>query len=434
MLPIARHAEFRHGWRVLVASLLGVACGASPLPFSSMPFFLGPLHQHFGWSFAEISAGLTIYGIIGALLAPYFGSLGDRYGVRIVALGSTFAFGLVFASFALTPGSIGGFYTLWVLVGLVGIGSTPVTWSRGVNLWFFRNRGLALGIVLLGTALAAIVLPKLTVFYVDRFGWRAAFVLLALLPLLVAFPVAVLWFREPRPGERPPELNAAGGGASGLPGVTLRSAIRNYRFWVLLASILIISTAYGGAHIHFFEMLKMHGIPSEEAGTIFVCLGLSIAATRVFAGFLLDRFWAPLVTLPLLSLPAVACWLLAGPSLTAPTAFLCAALLGFASGAETDLVAYFASRYFGMAHYGKIYGVLYMTFGIGSAISPPIYGHVRDVTGNYRLALLGAGIAFVVGAAILLTMGRYPTLPTATARVLRAPDGAGAAADGLPVS
>ncbi len=410
ILPAVRHAEFRHGWKVLIASLLGVACGASPVPYSTMGFFLGPLHQQFGWSFAATGFGITIYGVIGALLAPYFGSLGDRYGVRVVALGSTLAFGLVFASFAFTPASLYGFYALWVLVGLVGIGSTPVTWSRAVNLWFFRNRGLALGIVLVGTALSAVVLPKLTVFYIGHFGWRAAFPLLALLPLLVSLPVGLLWFREPRTEERPPELGDAAGGGHGLVGLTFGEVVRGYRFWVLLVSILIVSTAYGGAHVSLFEMLKLHGLSVGEASSVFSFLGLSIMLTRVGAGFLLDRFWAPLVTLPLLAAPALACWLLAGDSITVPVAFLCAGLLGLASGAETDLVAYFASRYFGMAHYGRIYGVLYMTFGIGSAISPPIYGRVRDLTGSYRLALLAAGVCFVFGAVILLVLGRYPSL------------------------
>ncbi len=88
---------------MLLASLLGIACGASPLPFNTLGFFIGPLQQEFGWSLRDISLGLTIYGVLGALMAPLFGMLADRHGVRPVALGSLAAFGLVFAGFALLP-------------------------------------------------------------------------------------------------------------------------------------------------------------------------------------------------------------------------------------------------------------------------------------------------------------------------------------------
>ena len=88
--------------------------------------------------------------------------------------------------------------------------------------------------------------------------------------------------------------------------------------------------------------------------------------------------------------------------------WLSAFLLGFAAGAESDLIAYLASRYFGMANYGKIYGMLYMPFGIFSAISPVAYGRIRDVTGSYDQMLLAAIFLFVSGALLLLTLGRYP--------------------------
>jgi MFS family permease len=137
--------------------------------------------------------------------------------------------------------------------------------------------------------------------------------------------------------------------------------------------------------------------------------GVSIFAGRIITGLLLDRFWAPLVTLPILCLPAVSCVLLAGDSLSFATAVFAAFLLGFSSGAETDLIAYLAGRYFGMANYGRIYGSLYMVFGIASALSPLAYGRVRDVTGSYDLMLFAAAAMFVAGALLLLTLGRYPS-------------------------
>lgn len=88
-------------------------------------------------------------------------------------------------------------------------------------------------------------------------------------------------------------------------------------------------------------------------------------------------------------------------------------LLGFAAGAESDLIAYLAGRYFGMANYGKIYGMLYMPFGIFSAISPIVYARVRDITGSYDPILLVAIFAYLVGGALLLLLGRYPELTEA---------------------
>jgi MFS family permease len=367
------------------------------------------MQAEFGWSRTEISLGITIYGLLAALLAPVFGRMADRYGVRPVALGSLAAFGVVFASFALIPGSLAWYYFVWVLVGLVGIGSTPVTWTRAVNVWFYRNRGLALGLTLMGTSVSAVLLPMITVALLEWQGWRAAYAGLALLPLLVALPIGLLWFREPRPEERPAELRAAS--SAGLPGLSLPEALRSRGFWLMWISILLVSFAYGGSLVHLPSMLGAQGFSRPETASVMMVFGLSIAAGRLITGLLLDRFWAPFVTLPILSLPALACWMLATDhSMTMTIAVFSAFLLGFAAGAETDLIAYLAGRYFGMANYGQIYGVLYMAFGIAASLSPTAYGWVRDTTGSYDPILFAAALMFIVGAVLLLFLGPYPDL------------------------
>lgn len=407
----APSGEFRKGWKVLLAALLGTACGSSPLPFQTAGFMMGPIQQEFGWSLKELSFGVTIYGVLGALLAPAFGAMADRFGVRKVALGSLTAFGIAFGAFGLMPPSLLGFYFMWFLIGLVGIGSTPITWSRAVNLWFFRNRGLALGLTLVGTSIAAIVLPPLTVGLIAQFGWRGAYAALALLPLGIALPVGLAFFREPRPDERPPELNAVGSdGKVALGGLSLRECMAGRRFWILGASIFLVAFAYGGALVHMPTMLKAKGFEPVQAAGVMSLFGVSIFAGRIITGLLLDRLWAPLVTLPILSLPAVACFLLAGDQISFGLAVACAFMLGFSSGAETDLIAFLAGRYFGMANYGRIYGSLYMVFGIASALSPLAYGWVRDSTGSYDGILFVAAACFVAGALLLLALGRYPPL------------------------
>lgn len=397
--------EFRYGSRVLLAGFLGTMCGASPLPFNVLGFLFKPLNAEFGWNVQQVSVGITIFGITAALLAPIFGWLADRYGVRKVGIWSLVGFILAFSSLYFTPANLMGFYALWFLVGLVGIGSTPVTWSRGISLWFVRHRGLALGIMLVGTSAAALIVPQIAVRAIENFGWREMFPIVALLPLLVALPVVVLLFREPRPEERPAALSSQTGEVAGM---TFAEAIRTRQFWLLWFSIFLIASAYGGAHIHLPAIVADHGIGAAEAAGIMGIVGIGLLVGRLGVGALLDRFWGPAVAFPVLCLPAVSCYLLLGTSSDMTVITIAAFFLGFAAGAESDLIAFLSARYFGMAHFGRIYGMLYMPFGLMSAVSPLIYGTVKVNSGSYDPILTIAAVVFVAGGALLLGLGRYP--------------------------
>jgi MFS transporter, OFA family, oxalate/formate antiporter len=411
--------EFSKGWTILLAGLLGVMCGASPIPYNVIGFTAEPLQAEFGWSQTQVLIPITIFGVIAALLAPLFGWMADRYGVRRVALWSLFAFGLAFAAIGLTPRGSGDamlpiYYGFWVVVGLVGIGSTPVTWSRAINLWFFKQRGLALGILLMGTSLAAMIVPKVAVWAIEAYGWRSMFGIVALFPA-AALVVAFFLFREPRTDERPKAIASASGQ---LTGVALGTALKDRRFWLIWLSIALIATAFGGAFINLPTMLRLRGVDAQTAASVMGVLGIGIFAGRLLTGALLDRFWQGYVAFPLLCLPAISMWVLLGDSLSFPAAALAGFLLGFAAGAESDLIAYLAGRYFGMANYGKIFGMLYMPFGLFSAASPVIYAQVYDRTGSYDPMLQVAMGMFVAGGAVLLFLGRYPeSLPE--------PDGTG---------
>ena len=398
-------SEFKLGWKPLSAALVGVMCGASPLPFNVLPLVMGPIHAETGWDFKTISAGITIFGVIASLTAPFVGGLADRYGVRPVALISLLLFGVAFASLWFVPATIPAWFAFWAVIGFIGIGSTPVTWSRAIAMWFAKNRGLALGIMLLGTSLAGLIIPQIGTRAIEAGGWRLVFPVVALMPLALALPLALGWFREPRPEERPVGVAGADGA---LVGRTVSAAMRDYRFWVLFGSIMLIALAYGGAHIHMVQMVQLHGFSAKTAAGVMGIVALGILAGRVIVGLLFDRFWAPGVAFPVLLMPAVACVLLMGHASSLTMVMAGGFMLGFAAGAESDVIAFLTAKYFGMAHYGRIYGLLYMPFGIGSAISPILYGAVRDATGNYDAMLTAAAVMFACGGAALLTLGRYP--------------------------
>ena len=402
--------EFRRGWPVLVAAALGTAFGASPIPFNSAGPFTKPLAEEFGWGRGDIQLALFWFTAAVVLTVPFIGGLADRIGVRKVAIGTLALFGITFAALAFTPASLFAFYLLWVLMGALGGGSTPVTWTRAVNSWFVHNRGLALALTLMGTGVTAAFLPSLATWLIEHYGWRKAFIGISLLPLAVALPVVIWLFREPEAKDAH-ELIAP---PSRL-GVTVGQALRDYRFWVIAVSILFVAIGVGGSITNFQPLLMDRGFQPQEAAKIAGVIGVSVIIGRLLAGVLIDRYWAPLVTLPMLALPALACFLLAQPEVPAFAAILSAMLIGLAAGAETDLVAYLTARYFGLANYGRLYGLQYSVFGFASGISPFLFGRVFDVTGSYQPILYVAAVLFVLGAVALLTLGRYPKFEAAAA-------------------
>ena len=395
--------EFRRGWTVLFAAAMGTALGASPIPFNSVGPFIKPLAAEFGWGRGDIQLALFVFTMAVVLTVPFIGGLADRYGVRKVAIGTLAAFGICFGALSLTPASLPVFYLMWFAVGALGGGSTPVSWTRAVNAWFLHNRGFALAITLLGTGLTAVFLPTYANWLIENFGWRKAYLGIAALPLLIALPIAIALFREPAPGEAADAVVVAN-----RTGVTVREALRDYRFWVLALSVLCVSTGIGGSITNFQPLLIDRGFQPAAAAKIAGVIGLSVIGGRLVAGYLMDRFWAPVVTLPMLALPAIACYLLAQSTVTPGMAVMSAALIGLAAGAETDLVAFLTARYFGLAHYGKLYGLQYSVFGFASGLAPFVFGKVFDTTGSYRPILSVAAVLFVLGALALLTMGRYP--------------------------
>jgi hypothetical protein len=129
-------------------------------------------------------------------------------------------------------------------------------------------------------------------------------------------------------------------------------------------------------------------------------------------GALIDRFWAPVVAAVALGVPALGCLILLESHSLVATAFA-VLLLGAAAGAELDLMAFLAAKYFGLAHYAKVYAVLYALLAVAGGTAPMIFARAYDLTASYDTSFLIAAGFFVFGALILLLLGRYPRLARA---------------------
>lgn len=394
--------EFRQGWPLVLAAMIGIGLGLGSIPFYSLGVFAPELVRDFGWSFAEVMGGFTVMTLVTAASGPLAGMLADRYGVRPVALGTLVLFSFSLMAFALMNGSLLLYFCLWALMAAVGAGTLPATWTRGVAGAFQRHRGIALGLSLLGSGVFAIVAKPLVAAAIASVGWRGAYVMLGALPLIIGLPVALACFK---PESSKPAASAAAP-ASTQDGILLGEALRGRKLWTIFAAFILIAFAIGSPIPHMQNILTQGGLAAADILQLLPMIGFGVIGGRLLGGVLVDRFWAPGVAAVLLMFPAAACLLLTG-EITYATALAAIVMISLAAGMEVDLMGYLIARYFGMRAYSGLFGTIYVAFMLGAGFGPLLFGHMFDTRSNYDAVLLVAAASLAAGALMLLTLGRY---------------------------
>lgn len=392
----APSGEFRRGWPALVFSTIGAAVGLSALGYI-LGTLVVPLQEEFGWGRGEINLASLVSSLGMAAALPVIGKLLDRYGVKRVAVISIPIFAVVLALLAVLTSSLITFLALYAIAGLLGAGTSAVTYSKAIVEKFDRRRGIALGIVAGGLGTAGLALPPLMGMIIAGGGWRSAYVTMA---LLAAVPFVLVFFAR----LTPPKSVVAVDPAS-LPGLTFRAAMRTREFWSLCVVFFLLGWALLTMVPHFVPLLIDSGVDPVQAAFLSSLVGVGTVIARPVIGWLFDRFYATYVAVPLFLAAAVGCLLLlwAGPS-AAP---LTALLIGIGFGAEIDLMGYLSSRYFGRRAFGALYSLVYSLFMIGSAFGPVTAGFAYDATGSYSTPLIVAASMMAVAAVILLTLRRF---------------------------
>jgi len=394
-------AEFKAGWGVLLSSAVGFGLGTSGLPFYTAGIFVEPLSKAFGWSVPTVQGGLTTLMLANVFTLPTAAWLAERFGNRRVVLGSLLLFGLSFMAMAAQTRSIALFYLHWLAISAAGAGTLPMIWARPISGWFAKARGAALGLAMMGTGVVGVISPVLANSLIERFSWRGAYLILGVLPLILALPLAFGLFHE---RENPEALNAP------LPDPALVGALvaRNWRFWLIGAAFLLIGSAVACVIPNLVKLLRTHSFTPGHAAQVASVIGLFVIIGRAACGALLDRVWASAVAASFFVLAGVGCLLLRGVHLNPIAVVVAAAAVGAAAGAEFDVMPYLASRYFGVEHVGVALGLLGVFFYFGAALGPWGFSRLTEMAGGYDTPLLVAGAMFAIGGLALMLLGRYP--------------------------
>jgi MFS family permease len=372
------------GWRVAGAAGTGVFFAS--LVFFSFSILLKPLVDEFAWSRAAVSSAYGTLTLSAAVSAPFIGALVDRFRARLVCGPALAILGCAFASMALLTPHLWHLHVIFAITGVATTGTSAVVYARVISSWFDRHRGRALALVMASSPVGALVFPPSTAALIRFVGWRMTCLLLGALVLVAGVPAVLRVVREHLPPRSPATALTSGS--------TVADASHSRVFFILVAVVFGSTLAVNGAIVHLSALLTDRGVSSGGAALIVSAMGAASVTGRLVTGWLLDRFAAPPVSVALLAVASLGTFLLAGAE-SWSGGLLAAALLGFGSGGEADVVPYLLARHFGLRSLSALYGVNWMAWGIAGAVGPLLMGLAYDTTGSYERVLLAfAGVTF----------------------------------------
>lgn len=376
-------------WGVVAAATVGLMLSQGTPLLYTFGVFARPLGAEFGWSRTELSGALAVGQFTFAVVAPFWGLLLDRFGPRAALLPSVVALSALIGSLSLLTPPIWHYYLVFAAVSLFAAGASPLGYSAILVRRFDRHLGLALGLALMGVGIGAAVLPPLAQALMVHLGWRGAYAVFGALTLVATVPAV---FVATRGLPQRPRRDAA---ARAVP---LMAFIRTRAFVLMCLIFLLLGVISVGALAALVPIMVARGFSPAGAAQVAGVTGLVVILGRGGIGWVLDRVHPPYVVAAVAAL-AVCAFLLIAYSHGTVSAYLIACLLGAVIGSEVDFTAFFIRRYFGSAAFGRLYGLAFGIFIVGTGTGPVLFSVIFDRFGSYQAgALLFAAISVVIAA------------------------------------
>jgi sugar phosphate permease len=401
--PIKRHRKIYHGWYVSFAtccSELGNHCASITL-FS---LFVMPMVSDFGWSRTQISLPASLGCVSGAMLSPIVGRLVDKYGARFILPAGAVVLAVSCLYMSMITSLI-GFYVVFTLIRTIDQGVVNSATYPTIGKWFFKYKGKVTSLIMLTGALATVVSIPLMSLVITNYGWRVAWTVLSLFPIIFGILPALLFIRK-----NPEQMGLIIDGQNQIDDAhvydvqqynewTLKDVLKTRFFWCVFTALFMIGAAGPGITLHLSSHLLEQGVSMATISTALVIFALSGALGIGIAGILADKFDIKM----LMIIACIVATLSMGILIQADTmleTFVFVAIWGFSLITIHPLIPVLWSHIYGRALLGTINGMSRVTLVLGLASGPVISGLMYDFTNSYN----GAFIFFMLGslASVLL--------------------------------
>ncbi|GAC1426801.1 MAG: hypothetical protein NVS1B13_15300 [Flavisolibacter sp.] len=261
----------------------------------------------------------------------------------------------------------------------------------------------------IGIGIGGVVLPVMAQYFIQHYGWRAAYVILGFMCLLIAAPLILFFFKN-----KPEDVGLTSDGLWGVDRVIIKPSItiglyqvfRTRTFRILFLIFFLVAACGLGTLIHLQQMLTDRGITQVNAAFAASLLGATSIIGRIVNGILLDKYFAPYVAAASF-LGAVLGLVILWTGTNGSFIYLGVGLIGFALGAEADIMPYLLSRYFGVNNLATLCGMAFGAHTLGGAIGPYLFGHLFDISGSYRIPLLYASGSMMIAVILTFFLKKY---------------------------
>jgi MFS transporter, OFA family, oxalate/formate antiporter len=411
--------KFFYGWYIVGTGFLTNIASSFALA-STLGIFLKPLTAELDISRGVFSLLRSGEGIIGALIAPFVGTLVDRHGGRwLIAIGT-----MIVAAGYLVLGHVETF-TQFAVVRLtfVTLGDAMMG-SMVVNIiiaqWFFRRRGRALAISSMGIGFAKVCMPIVAASLILWLGWRQTWMVFGFVTLVLGIVPSLLFIKRspeimgllPDGVEQPtfaddPRVKPNSGATYLITNQDLEwsrgEAIRTGTFWLLVITFGIASVGVTGLNLHVYPYVSDRGYPPVIAATVMSVIASMQLFSPLAWGFLAEHIDVRIAAMLRFVIQAIGL----GLAILTTNLFCLYAgffLYGIGLGGNMVLPEILWANYFGRRSLGKVRGLGLLISQAMAASGPPFFGFLFDFTGGYGLSFAIFGAALITSAFLSLML------------------------------
>ena len=409
--------SFFYGWFLVPLATFGVIMSI-PGQTAGFSAFTEPLLSVSKLSRTQLAFAYMLGTITSGFVLPIMGRKLDKWGSRLFMMFASLMLGLTLLAMSqvdIIVSKTSVFFpeisktTLFIVAFILGIfclrffgqGLLPMAANTMIGKWFNHKRGRAIAITSASNSLAFAAAPAVMNILARVFGWKGAWLLLA---ILVGGGMTVLswaFFRdtpeicgltvdgEPEPRNTKTELN---NDLDIVPGVTRETALKTAAFWAITLAVCFFGFVLTGFTFHIEALGVQAGLTPQKAVLVFVPGPFISIPLGFLAAWMSDRR----ITIRFLVIFMVAGGFLTSISLyffRTQAGFVCAIIgIGVSSAFFGPLSTLAFPRYFGRKHLGSINGVFMSMTTITSALGPVFFSLANDLFGALRYAFIAAAV------------------------------------------